>query len=348
MTLENNDNNTEDHQPSQSAPQVSARHDSYAERDDVINKIAMAAIVEQRRARRWSIVWKTLTFVYITFFLFALFGAMNLSKQFGQHASAGTANGSGKHTAVIDLKGVIADETYANADLIIRGLRRAFKNSQTAGVILRINSPGGSPVQSAQIYDEMQRLRLQHPEIPLHAVIDDIGASGGYFVAAGAENIYANKASLVGSIGVIMGNFGFVGAMEKLGVERRVLTAGESKALADPFSPQNEKTNQHLKQMLGEVHQQFIAAVKTGRGGRLSNDPAIFSGLIWTAEKGLELGLVDGLADVRAVARDEIGAEKLIDFTPKPDLLENFANRIGVSISESFVSLFMSTNPQLQ
>lgn len=322
----------------------SANHSAEQTRDDVINKIAMAAITEQRKARRWGILWKSLTFIYISVFLLSLIGLVSMGQSMG--GGMGKVSQSGKHTAIIDLNGVIANDSYASADIIIKGLQRAFENKNTAGVILRINSPGGSPVQSAQIYDEMQRLRVQYPSIPLHAVIEDVGASGGYFVAAGAEKIYANQSSLVGSIGVIMSNFGFVDAMEKLGVERRVLTAGDSKALGDPFSPLNQETTAHLQSMLGDVHEHFIAAVKKGRGVKLAEDKTLFSGLVWTAEKGIELGLVDGLGDIRSVARDEIGEEFLVNFTPRPNLLENFANRLGVSVSQSLSQLLWSAKLQ--
>ncbi len=307
-----------------------------SKRDEVLSKVAMAAIVEQRKSRRWGMLWKILTFLYLTFIVLALFGLMSAGKSLG---SKPTASVSGKFTAVVDLNGVIASDA-ANADMIINGLQAAFDHKGTSGVVLRINSPGGSPVQSAQIYDEMLRLRAKYPGIPLHAVIDDIGASGGYFVAAGAEKIFANRASLVGSIGVIMQGFGFVEAMEKLGVESRVLTAGENKALADPFSEEDPKATAHLKQMLSEVHAQFIQAVKDGRGDRLQANDDIFSGLIWTAEKGVELGLVDELSDIRSIARDEIGEEELVNFTPNPDILEKFASRLGASISHNISTMF--------
>lgn len=313
--------------------------DALQQRDALINDIAVAAIKEQRRARRWGIFWKTLSFIYITVFLVSIIGLVNQGGGFNSADSASDTDE--KHTAVVDVNGVILDGTYTNADTVIRGLRRAFENENTAGVILRINSPGGSPVQASQIFDEMQRLREEYPDIPLHAVIDDVGASGGYYVAAGAENIYANSSSLVGSIGVIMSNFGFVDAMEKLGIERRTLTAGESKAIADPFLPLDQATTDHLQTMLGEVHQHFIDAVKQGRGERLADDDVIFTGLIWTAETGMELGLIDAIADIRKVARDEIGAEKMLNFTPKPDIFENFTNQLGISISNNFLNKIM-------
>lgn len=313
--------------------------DALQQRDELINNIALAAIKEQRRARRWGILWKSLSFIYLTVFLVSIITLVSQSDSFDNAADSG--DGSQKHTAIVDVNGVILDGADANADTIIRGLQRAFEHKNTAGVILRINSPGGSPVQASQIFDETQRLREQYPDIPLHAVIDDMGASGGYYVAAGVQNIYANASSLVGSIGVIMNNFGFVDAMEKLGIERRTLTAGESKALADPFLPLDQVAANHLQTMLGEVHQHFINAVKQGRGDRLANDESLFTGLIWTAETAIDLGLVDGLADVRQVARDEIGAEKMLNFTPKPDILENFTNQLGISVSNNFINKIM-------
>lgn len=313
--------------------------DALQQRDELINNIALAAIKEQRRARRWGIFWKSLSFIYLTVFLLSIIGLV--SRGGGFDSATDAAEGDDKHTAIVDVNGVILNSADANADTIIRGLQRAFEHKNTAGVVVRINSPGGSPVQASQIFDEMQRLREQYPDIPLHAVIEDMGASGGYYVAAGAQNIYANASSLVGSIGVIMNNFGFVDAMEKLGIERRTLTAGESKALADPFLPLDQATADHLQTMLGEVHQHFIDAVKQGRGERLANDDSLFTGLIWTAETAIELGLIDALADVRQVARDEIGAEKMLNFTPKRDILENFTNQLGISVSNNFINKIM-------
>jgi protease-4 len=228
---------------------------------------------------------------------------------------------------------VIASNSEANADFIVSGLRAAFENKNTAGIILRINSPGGSPVQAGYVNDEIKNLRDLHPDIPLYAVITDICTSGGYYIAASADKIYANKASIVGSIGVIMSSFGFVEALEKLGVERRLLHAGENKGFLDPFSPLRSEEVAHIDQVLNEVYQQFIEVVKQGRGERLSDDEKIFSGLIWTGEQSLELGLIDGLGSAGYVAREVIGVEEIIDFTHRETYLDRFANQLGATIA---------------
>jgi protease-4 len=292
---------------------------------ELVNRLAFASLNEQRRARRWSIVFKSLLFVY----LFTLLLLM-LPDQLG-----GGSVSIGRHTALVEVKGVIADGTDASADNIVTGLRNAFADKNTVGVILRINSPGGSPVQSGYVYDEIKRLREKHPAIPLYAVVSDMCASGGYYIAAAADSIYANKASVVGSIGVLMNGFGFVGTMDKLGVERRLLTAGEHKGFLDPFSPSRPEDVEHIKSLLGDIHQQFITAVKQGRGERLKEDPQLFSGLVWTGEQGMALGLVDGLASASQVARDVIGAENIVDFTPRPRYFERLAASLGAAMANS-------------
>lgn len=215
------------------------------------------------------------------------------------------------------------------------GLQAAFEDSKTRGVILRINSPGGSPVQAGQIYDEIKRLRGEYPNIPLYAVVDDICASGGYYVAAAADRIYVNKASIVGSIGVLMDGFGFTGTMDKLGVERRLLTAGENKGFLDPFSPPNPRQQAYAKAMLGEIHQQFIQAVRDGRGKRLKETPDMFSGLVWSGEKSIALGLADALGSAEYVAREVIKAEDIVDFTPQEGFADRFAKRFGVALGRN-------------
>ncbi|HEB82923.1 MAG TPA: S49 family peptidase, partial [Gammaproteobacteria bacterium] len=242
---------------------------------EVITSLAEASLKEQRRSRRWGIFFKLLTFIYIGAVIFML----------GNSDITSPVSASGKHTALVELNGVIADDTEASADRIVTALRSAFDDENSAGVILRINSPGGSPVQSGYIYDEIRRLREENPDTPLYAVVTDICASGGYYIASAADRIYADKASIVGSIGVRMDNFGFVEAIKKLGIERRTLTAGENKALLDPFLPENEKTKAHMQNMLTEIHQQFIISVKRGRGDRLdTSTEGLFSGLVWTGE----------------------------------------------------------------
>lgn len=296
---------------------------------DVLNRLAFASLNDQRRARRWSIFFKGLMFLY----LFALLLVL-LPDQIG----SGSVEG-GRHTALVEVKGVIADGAEASADNIVTGLRKAFEDKHTAGVILRINSPGGSPVQSGYVYDEIKRLRQKYPDVPLYAVVSDMCASGGYYIAAAADSIYANKASVVGSIGVLMNGFGFVDAMDKLGVERRLLTAGEHKGFLDPFSPTRPEDVEHIKTLLGDIHQQFITAVKEGRGQRLKEDPAIFSGLVWTGEQGMQLGLVDAMGSASHVAREVIGAEEIVDFTPRPRYFERLAASLGTAMANGFGTL---------
>lgn len=294
---------------------------------DVLISIATEGIKEQKRSRRWGIFFKLLTFAYLV----AIFIFINSSSQ-DTHIKTG-----GKHTALVDLHGIIAPDAEANADNIITALRNAFEDKKTVGVILRINSPGGSPVQSGYIYDEILRLREKHPDTPLYAVVTDICASGGYYVAAAAEKIYADQASIVGSIGVRMDNFGFVEAMKNLGIERRTITAGDNKALLDPFAPENPEVVTHMKGLLSNVHHQFINAVKQGRGERLREVEGMFSGLIWTGDQSVELGLVDELGSSSMVAREVFGAENIVNFTVQPDFFERFSRGIGTQISSLLV-----------
>lgn len=294
---------------------------------NVLEKLAMSAIEEQRRTRRWGIFFKLLTFAYL-FFLFAMV------MDFASNKGDGLAGG--KHTALIDVKGVIAADSMANADNLIASLQDAFKDKNTAGIILRVNSPGGSPVQAGLVNDEIKRLRAMHPEIPLHVVVEDMCASGGYYIAAAADNIYVNKASIVGSIGVLMDGFGFTGTMEKLGVERRLMTAGENKAFMDPFSPRNPKHEAFTQSLLNDIHQQFIAVVKQGRGKRLKETPEMFSGLVWTGEKAIALGLADGIGSVDSVARDIIKAETVVDFTARENIADRLAKKLGAGVASMF------------
>lgn len=314
---------------------------------ELLSRLAFASLNEQRRARRWSIFFKILLAVYLLVLL--VLASPDLTSIFSdEQADLFSEKG---HTALVELTGIISNEADANADTVVTGLRRAFKHENTKGVILRINSPGGSPVQSGYINDEMMRLREKYPDIPLYVVITDICASGGYYIAAAGQEIYADKASVIGSIGVIMsGGFGFVEAIEKLGVERRIYAAGESKAFLDPFSPEKPEDVQHIKNVLSNVHQQFIDVVKQGRGDRLkAEDTKLFSGLVWTGEQAVELGLIDGLGSSSYVAREKIGAEKLVDFTSKPDYLDRFAERFGVSVATHIAKqLNLENNVQLQ
>ena len=293
----------------------------------VLEKLAMSAIQEQRRTRRWGIFFKLLTFAYL-FLLFAM--VMDIA------GDKGDGLAGGKHTALIEVRGVISADSMANADNLIGSLQDAFKDKNTAGIILRVNSPGGSPVQAGLVNDEIKRLRTLHPEIPLHVVVEDMCASGGYFIAAAADNIYVNKASIVGSIGVLMDGFGFTGTMEKLGVERRLMTAGENKGFMDPFSPRNPKHEAFTKALLEDIHQQFIAVVRNGRGKRLHETPEMFSGLFWTGDKAIAMGLADGIGSVDSVARDIIKAETVIDFTARENIADRLAKRLGAGVASMF------------
>lgn len=294
----------------------------------ILEKLALEAVAEQRRRRRWGIFFKLVGFAYLTFIL-----ALVLDWGDAEKLTDGT-----KYTALVNLEGVIKAKGDANAENVVSGLQAAFKDKRTAGVILRINSPGGSPVQSGIINDEILRLRKAHPAIQLHVVVEDVCASGGYYVAAAADMIFVDKASIVGSIGVLMDGFGFTGTMEKLGVERRLLTAGESKGFLDPFSPQNENHKDHAKQMLGEIHQQFIGVVRSGRGKRLKETPEMFSGLMWSGAKSIELGLADGYGTVESVARDVIKAAEVRDFSVRQNFAEKFAKQIGANTAEGLAS----------
>jgi protease-4 len=292
----------------------------------VIEKLARSALDEQRKSRNWGIFFKTLTFIYLFALLFIAFGWLG-----------GREPLPGDHSALVEVNGVIGAGSHANADIISQGLQDAFENKGTKGVILRINSPGGSPVQAGTINSEIRRLRQKYPKIPLYAVVEDICASGGYYVAVAADQIYVDRASIVGSIGVLIDGFGFTGTMDKLGVERRLLTAGENKGFLDPFSPMNAAQREYAQKMLSEIHQQFIDVVRKGRGKRLKEGPDTYSGLVWTGQRSIELGLADALGSVEYVAREVIKAEKIIDFTPKENIAERFAKRFGAAMSEALL-----------
>jgi protease-4 len=304
---------------------------------DLLNRLAFASLAEQRRARRWNIAFR-----------FGLLGYLVVLLLLYLPGNWFDSDDDEPHTALIDVRGVIADGSDASADRIVSGLRSAFENEQTKGIILRINSPGGSPVQAAYVNDEVVRLRGEYPDIPLYAVIADIGASGGYYIAAAADKIYANESSIVGSIGVVMNGFGFVDAMQMVGVERRLLTAGDQKGFLDPFSPAKPAEVEHVQEMLGQIHQQFIDVVRKGRGDRLSSDEAIFSGLMWTGARSVELGLVDQLGSSAYVAREVIGAENIVDFTQGRSYLEQLVKRFGTSAAESLVTQLGLSGARLQ
>ncbi len=291
----------------------------------VLEELARDNLKERRRARRWGIFFKLFFAAYLVVV------TVMISKE-------SLPQPSGEHTALVELEGTIARNSDVDADVVAEGLRRAFEAKDSRAVILRINSPGGSPVQAGLINVEMHRLREKYPDKPLYVVIGDMCASGGYYAAVAAERIYADQASIVGSIGVLMNSFGLVEAIEKLGVERRLYTAGEHKAFLDPFSPVKPSERQHVDDLLNQVHQQFIDTVRADRGERLSPDPEIFSGLFWTGQEALRLGLVDEFGSAGSVARDVVGAEKIVDYTPKEDLLGRVTKQLGVAIANTLKS----------
>jgi len=322
--------NEEDSVNVNSNPQQSKDNSSSKNYEAMVQRLAFAAINEQRRSRRWRIFFIILTFIYLTPVLLLTLDLNDLS------IPGRDKDKSDKHTAIVKMTGIIASGEAAGSETIIEGLRDAFKDDDTAGVILEINSPGGSPVQSANIYDEIKRLREKYKDIPLYAVVDDIAASGGYFVASAADKIFVNKSSLVGSIGVRMDSFGLVDLIEKMGIERRLLTAGEHKGLFDPFLPENAEQTAHLQEMLDNIHQHFITAVEQGRGDRLKQDPDLFSGLIWTGEEAIKLGLVDEYGSAEKVAREVIKQTDMVDFTPEELLLDRLADRMGAGVAGVF------------
>jgi protease-4 len=309
----------------------------------MLEKIIGESQTEQRRARRWGVFFKCLTFVY-------LIGALVLFSPAVQKGAGFSAAMSGKdHTAVVKVRGVIAEDQEASANTVVGGLRKAFESKHTKAVLLVINSPGGSPVQSNYIYDEIKRLRNKYPSIPLYAVIGDIGASGAYYIASAADRIYASESSLVGSIGVTAAGFGFVETLNKLGVERRNYTSGAHKSFLDPFSPEKPEERAFWQEVLTKTHEQFIKRVRDGRGDRLKETPDMFSGLIWNGEQAMALGLVDGLGSPGQIARDIIGAEDMVDYTPQKNPFDVLANKLGASAGAAFAEkMGLNSNLQLQ
>ena len=307
----------------------------------LLEKTLLASVQEQRRSRRWGIFFKALTFVYLFAALLLFTPLLDMEK------AAGKGDG---YTALIEVRGVIADKESASADNIITSLRAAFEDTKVKGVVLRINSPGGSPVQSGYVYDEIRRLRGEHPDVKVYAVITDLGASGAYYIASAADQIYADKASLVGSIGVTAAGYGFVGTMEKLGVERRAYTSGEHKSFLDPFQPQKDDETKFWQGVLDTTHKQFIASVKAGRGDRLKDKdhPELFSGLIWSGEQALQLGLIDGLGSSSSVARDVIGQKELVDFTVQESPFDRFSKKLGTSVADQLAMWMGFSGPSLR
>ncbi|MCU7921973.1 MAG: S49 family peptidase [Candidatus Thiodiazotropha sp. (ex Dulcina madagascariensis)] len=294
---------------------------------DLLNRMVMATVAENRRGRRWGIFFKLLTFGYL-FLILGLF-------LWGDKLQVAQTSAK-EHTALVEVKGLISSETKASADKVVTGLRSAFEDKKTKGVILRMNTPGGSPVQSRYINREIMRLKEKYPKIPVYAVVADICASGGYYIAAAADKIYADEGSIVGSIGVLINGFGFVEGMEELGIERRLLTAGDNKGILDPFSPLDEGDKVHIQRMLDQLHEQFIETVKQGRGDRLKTDqhPELFSGLFWSGEEAREMGLIDEFGSSSFVAREVIGAEEIVDFTQKEEVWDRLARNLGAGAAK--------------
>lgn len=306
---------------------------------EVLERVLLATVTEQRRARRWKIAFRIMAFAVVVCALL-LNSPLDL-----------VGEGDGRaQTAKIEVNGPIGDSAGASADNVKRSLAAAFKDPKTRGVVLEINSPGGSPVAAGLIYDEIKRQRVLHPDVKVYAVIGDLGASGAYYIASAADLIYADKASLVGSIGVTAATFGFVDLMSKLGVERRAYTSGEHKAFLDQFQPRNEGETLFWQNVLGTTHQQFITAVKNGRGDRLKSaeHPELFSGLIWTGEQALKLGLIDQLGDTDLVARDVIQQETIVDFTRKENPFDRFASKLGASVANEISQMVGISGVRLQ
>ncbi len=314
-----------------SEPSGSAKDEGGRWEREALREIALEGVRERRLARRWGIFFKLAFLAYLVFVL-----------SLGRGWVFPGDTGPSEHTAVVRVTGVLLPDSNNRAELVIRGLQSAFRDSGTRAVVLHINSPGGSAVQASQINDEVRRLRDAHPDIPVYAVADDMFTSGAYYLAVSADRIFVDRGTMIGSIGVIAQSFGLDEALQRLGIERRLYTAGESKALLDPFSPEREEDVEWIHGMLGEIHQQFIDAVKEGRGDRLADDPDLFSGLVWTGQQGIELGLADEIGNLHTVAREVVGAEHLRDFTVRPNLLQQLGGRIGTGLMNRVEELLLN------
>ena len=302
----------------------------------MLEKLAFSTLAEQRAARRW----RTFTRLgWLAFFVFLAWAVMSRDMN--------TATKSSPHTAVVDIKGEIAAGAEASAEFVVAAMRSALEDEGSQALVLLINSPGGSPVQAGIINDEIVRLKAKHNK-PIYAVVEETCASAAYYIAAAADRIYVDKASIVGSIGVLMDGFGFTGAMEKLGVERRLLTAGENKGFLDPFSPQTETQRAYAQAMLDQIHQQFITVVKSGRGDRLKPTPETFSGLFWTGQQALDMGLADHLGSLDYVAREVVKAEDIIDYTRRDNVAERLVKRFGAAMGTGAARALQSSALQLR
>ena len=304
----------------------------------LLEKIAFASIKEQRARRRWGIFFKLAVLAYLIAGLVLL-----VDWEVGSEKLA-----DGKHTALVNVRGVINSTGDATAEKINGALQSAFEDKRTAGVILRINSPGGSPVQSGIVYDEIRRLRAKYPDIALYVVVEDLCASGGYYIASAADRIFVDKASVVGSIGVLMDGFGFTGTMEKLGIERRLLTSGDNKGMLDPFSPLSPEHKAHAQTMLTQIHQQFIDVVRKNRSNRLKENPDTFSGMVWTGQQAIQMGLADQLGSINSVARDVVKQEKIVDYTKRENVAEKLVKKFGVSVGVGMVQAAKTQSSAMQ
>lgn len=304
----------------------------------VLEKVAMASVVEQRRSRRWGIFFKVLFLLYIIIISSVAFSPLGKKGMVS----------SGPHTAVVDVKGVIMAGAEADAEVLIESMNKAVSDPNTKGLIIRLNTPGGSPVQANYVYNAIKDIRKQNPDLPVYAVIEDLCASGGYYIAAAADKIFVNESSIVGSIGVVMNGFGFVDVLKTVGVERRMYTAGAHKGFLDPFSTVDTKERGHVQKMLNDIHAEFIKAVKTGRGDRLKNNPDIFSGLVWAGSESIKLGLADEVGSVLSVAKNQIGAETIVNYTPEKPFFEKLAKGVGAAMGEFALDLTMAGNNRLQ
>ena len=313
-----------------------AKHQDTNWEKQTIEKIAMESLIQQKRSSRWSIFFKLVGLIYLGWVLFFVLTSSNSSTM-----------ATGEFTALISLNGEIGVDSEVSAINVKSSLKEAYDNPGTKALILSINSPGGSPVQSGIINDEIIRYKSLFPKIPVYAVIEDICASGGYYIAVAADKIFVDKASIVGSIGVLMNGFGFDKAIKNLGIDRRLITSGENKAILDPFLPVQPKQRKFMQDLIGEVHEQFIDVVKKGRGDRLAVNPEIFSGLFWSGESAIKLGLVDDYGDIDLVAREIVGHEKIIDFTNQSNFADRFAKKLGASIGSSMAYDILKNNIQL-
>ena len=304
---------------------------------DTLERLVMANLDEQRAARRWRIGFRLF---WTVLFLVGLWYSFH-------HNKAATSNNPTSHTALIEIKGDIDSDSSANAEWIMDAMRQAFEDEGAQAVVLLINSPGGSPVQAGMINDEIRRLKALHKK-PVYVVVEETCASAAYYIAVAADQIYVDKASIVGSIGVLMDGFGFTGLMDKLGVERRLMTAGENKGFLDPFSSQTKPQRAHAQQLLDQIHQQFIKVVREGRGDRLKETPEIFSGLFWSGQQAIELGLADGYGTLDSVARDVVKAEDIVDYTRQDNVAERLAKRFGAAMGEAMVKTSLNLMPRLR